>query len=77
MRLLLGKARLVFSPERGEPPEVFASRRSGSRMSAFQWMGRMSPVAILLPGLIDIHCHGQMGRDAKEVNAGAFEAVRR
>jgi N-acetylglucosamine-6-phosphate deacetylase len=46
-------------------------------MSAFQWMGRMSPVAILLPGLIDIHCHGEMGCDAMEVNAGAFEAVRR
>ena len=61
----------IRSPASGvSSPRAMTSRLPRCRPLTF-------PVAILLPGLIDIHCHGEMGRDVMEANVGAFEAVRR
>ena len=89
MRLLLLNASLVLPPERGVATGslcieegVITDVRLAEEGAAFPSADDADEVIdcggdFVLPGLVDIHCHGAMGRDAMEASAEAFEAVLR
>ena len=89
MRLLLVNASLVLPPERGVATGslcieagVIKGVHPGVNGEDVSFAGDVDEVIdcggdFVLPGLVDIHCHGAMGRDAMEANSEAFEEVLR
>lgn len=82
MRLLLTNARLVLEPGKGIAEGWLlvengliadlgpASRKYPGDVNAVDCSGDF-----LAPGLVDIHCHGALGRDAMEASPEAFRTI--
>jgi len=82
MSLLLNDARLILNPGRGILPGWLLVEEG--HIKEVGTCEKEPPPAdevigfrgdYLAPGLIDIHCHGAMGRDAMEALPVAFEAI--
>jgi N-acetylglucosamine-6-phosphate deacetylase len=89
MRLLLVNASLVLPPKRGVATGSLCIEEGVikdvhlSEDCVDEYLADDADEVIdcggdfVVAGLIDIHCHGAMGRDAMEANSEAFEAVLR
>ena len=82
MSLLLNDARLILNPGRGiQPGWLLVEEGLIKEVGTCEKEPPPADEVIgfrgdyLAPGLIDIHCHGAMGRDAMEALPVAFEAI--
>ena len=88
MRLLFTNARIILPPKGGMGGEdilegsllVEDGLIGGIFTSAQECLPEADEVIdcrgdYLAPGLVDIHCHGALGRDAMEATPGAFAAI--